>query len=91
MNEVLKPRLHLFLLVGLRKPLLLSRFSPPRAGNGRRDFTGLVDMHGQGSSDNDHLNGLKDESPRRRDKLNTRSGNIRAGIPRQETAAAASI
>ena len=77
-NAVLKPRLRLFLLVGLYAPLLLSKFSAPRAGNGQKGFAGLVNTHGQGSSDKNCFNVLRNEGSRRRGRPSTGSGNIRA-------------
>ena len=91
MNAISKPRLRLFLLVGLYKQLLLFGFSAPRAQNRQRGFEELVHMHGQSSSDKDRLNILRGEGARKRGGPSTGSGNIRAGIPRQEIAAGAGI
>lgn len=79
MNTISKSRLSLLLFVGLYKLLLLSRLSIPRAKNNQKGFTGLVDMRGQGSSDKDSLNVLKDQGPKERDRPSTKSGDIRAG------------
>ena len=78
MNAVSKPRLRSFLSVELYEPLLSSGFSAPRAENRRRGFAGLVDTCGQGSSNKDCLNVLRGESLRKRGRLSTKSGDIRA-------------
>ena len=44
-------------------------------------------MRGQGLFDKDWFNVLRDEGARRRDGSNIESGNIRARIPQQKTAA----
>ena len=62
-------------------------FSAPRAGNGQKDFVRLVDTRGQGLSDKNCLNVLKDEGLRKRGRLSIGSDNRRARILQQEIAA----
>lgn len=84
MNEVSKPRLSLLVLVKLCKSLLSSKLYALRTRNGQKGFAGLVDMQGQGSSDKDCLNILRDEDLRKRDEPSIGSGDRRAEILRQE-------
>lgn len=69
-NAVLKSCLRL-LLVGLYKPLLLSRLYAPRAENGQKIFVELVDTRGQGLFNKDCLNILRDKDLRKRDGPST--------------------
>ena len=87
-NVVLKLHLCLLLLVRLYKPLLLFGLYAPRAGNGQKGFTKLVNMRGQGSSNKNYLNILRVEDLKKRGRPSIpRSGNKKARIPQQEIGA----
>lgn len=76
MNIVIKPRLHLLLLV---------RLYMLRAENRQKNLVRLVDMQGSGSSNKNYLNVLKDKDPRKRDRPSTLGNNDRrAKIPQQK-------